>query len=301
MRRSQRNVWLAAHCAVAVVALGSCEGLIPKPADDRAPHPEVASAQPTCTQWDAYDADWHRRHCDDPIHWCTLPDTVGTTGGGTTGTTGGAGSKGSATGAAGGAGSAGVGGAAGHAGSTGDAGAGGGAGGAASGGAAGGAAGSTASGGAAGTGAGGTVAPIDAGASGGDAGVSVGGAPDGGHASADAGPTGGQGACVVGTSCPQGTSCVSGSCQSCPAGVCTCQRDDDCSAMQICDHDTATCTSPPPACTALVTEAACAVRVDCTPFYGGMSCTNNVGSPCHSGEANCTCATYSFAACVARD
>ena len=84
-------------------------------------------------------------------------------------------------------------------------------------------------------------------------------------------------------------------------GAITCQRDDDCAGGQICDHDVATCTTPPPTCGQLTTEAACAARADCTPFYGGMTCTNDVGSACHSGEANCTCATYSFAACVARD
>jgi hypothetical protein len=31
-----------------------------------------------------------------------------------------------------------------------------------------------------------------------------------------------------------------------------------------------------------------------------MMCTNAMGSPCQSGEANCTCATYAFAACVNR-
>jgi len=303
MRSSRRNAWFAVHCLVAPVALAGCGVWTPTRADDRAPHPEVSSARPACTEWDTYDADWHRRHCDDPIHWCNVPDTIGTSGGGTTGTTGGAGSKGSATGAAGVAGSTGAGGAAGSADSKGStAGAAGVGGSTGCGGAAGGA-GSTGGGGAAGTGAGGKVTTRDAGVSEADTGASVGSALDGGYAIADAGhPMGGEGACVVGASCPQaGTSCVTGLCQTCPGGSCSCQRDDDCSAMQICDHDTATCKSPPPACTALTTEATCSARVDCTPFYGGMSCTNNVGSPCHSGEANCTCATYSFAACVARD
>jgi hypothetical protein len=31
-----------------------------------------------------------------------------------------------------------------------------------------------------------------------------------------------------------------------------------------------------------------------------MSCTNAMGSPCLSGQADCTCATYSFAVCIAR-
>ena len=106
--------------------------------------------------------------------------------------------------------------------------------------------------------------------------------------------------CTVGATCPVGTSCVMGSCRTCSGGVCVCQRDDDCPATQICDHTAGTCTQPPPACSSLTTEAACIGRADCTPIYGGMNCTNNMGSPCHSGEANCTCATYSFAACVTR-
>jgi hypothetical protein len=283
MGSSQRAL-LAVHCGWVVMSLAGCGPWVPKPTDDRAPHPQVTPAQPACTQWDAYDADWHRRHCDDPIRWCSIPGSFDTTNGGNAGTTGSAGSEGSTTGAAGVKGGTGSAGSEGS--TTGAAGS----------------AGSAGSEGAAGAGAGGAIAGTDAGAPEADAGASSGSALDGGGASADAGhSTGGQGACVVGTSCPQGSSCVTGSCQTCPGGVCTCQRDDDCAAMQICDHDTATCTSPPPACTALATEAACAARVDCTPFYGGMSCTNNVGSPCHSGEANCTCATYSFAACVARD
>jgi hypothetical protein len=106
--------------------------------------------------------------------------------------------------------------------------------------------------------------------------------------------------CTASATCAVGTSCVSGSCQPCADGVCACQRDDDCPASQICDHTAGTCAAPPPACTALTTEAACTARADCSPVYGGMSCTNDVGSVCQSGEANCTCATYSFAACVAR-
>jgi hypothetical protein len=283
MRSSQRNALLAVHCGWIVMVLAGCGPWLPKSTDDRAPHPEVAPAQPACTQWDAYDADWHRRHCNDPIHWCSVPGAFDTTNGGKAGTTGSAGSEGSTTGAAG------------VKGSTGSAG---------SEGSAAGGAGSTGVGGSAGTGAGGEKAATDAGLSESDAGASgdSGAALDGGQASTDANhATGGQGACVAGTTCPQGTSCVAGSCQTCAGGVCTCQRDNDCSANLICDHDTATCTAPPAPCTALPTEAACAARVDCTPFYGGMSCTNTAGSPCHSGEANCTCATYSYAACVERD
>jgi hypothetical protein len=138
----------------------------------------------------------------------------------------------------------------------------------------------------------------DAGADGGvvDAGtVADGGVADGG----DADDRGQANSCTVGATCPAGTSCVMGSCSACSGGVCVCQRDEDCAASQICDHNAGRCTEPPPACTSLTSEADCSARADCAPIYGGMSCTNSAGSPCHSGEANCTCATYSFAACIA--
>jgi hypothetical protein len=125
--------------------------------------------------------------------------------------------------------------------------------------------------------------------------VTDGGVADGG----DADDRGQANSCTVGATCPVGTSCVMGSCSACSAGVCVCQRDEDCPASQICDHNAGRCTEPPPACTSLTTETDCSARADCAPIYGGMSCTNSAGSPCHSGEANCTCATYSFAACIA--
>jgi hypothetical protein len=288
----QRKIWFAWPYVISFLALGSCGPWTPTQPEDRAPRPAAAPSEPACTNWNAYDEDWHRRHCDVAIRWCEVgsgSSEAGNSGAaGTKGSTGAAGTMGATTGAAGTAGNEGSAGVKGTTGAAGGAGA-------------------TGAIGAAGNGTGGEAATRDAGISegGSSASVDAAGAREGGHAAGpDAGrATDGQGAsaCVVGTTCPQGTSCVTGSCEACPGGVCTCQLDDDCSTSQICDHDTATCAAPPPACTALTTEAACAARVDCTPIYGGMSCTNNVGSPCHSGEANCTCETYSFAACVARD
>ncbi len=148
----------------------------------------------------------------------------------------------------------------------------------------------------------GTTTPDAGEASSTDGAASDGGAPvaaDSGR-STDASDAGAAIACTVGATCPAASACVAGSCQACSNGVCECQRDDDCPANQICNHTVGTCTEPPPACTALLTEAACVARADCTPIYGGMSCTNDAGDVCQSGEANCTCATYSFAACIAR-
>ncbi len=277
----QRKIWFASHCAISVLALGGCGPWGPHQPEDRAPHPTAVAPEPACTNWNAYDEDWHRRHCDVAIRWCnggangsTIPiETSGAAG--AQWNNGAAGAIGSATGAAGATGTHGAAGASGS--TTGGSG-----------------------------GAGGEGAPTDAGLAGIDASASsdAGASADGGLAVADAGHASdgaGASSCVVSTTCPQGTACVAGSCQACAGGVCTCQRDDDCSAGQICDHDVGTCTTPPPVCAALSTEAACSARADCSPVYGGMSCTNTVGSPCHSGEANCTCATYSFAACVARD
>jgi hypothetical protein len=224
--------------------------------------------QPACVDWYAYDDEWHRHHCDDPAYvWCNAPagGTVSIAGGDAGASPMGAGDAGAApttTPEAGG------------------------------------------------------PASLDSGAppsmsstSGADSGpASSGPTADAGGTTTDAGAgaigNAGDAAptnpCATSTACAVGTSCVAGSCQPCGGGVCICQRDDDCPASQICDHAAGTCAAPPPACTGLTTEAACAARADCSPIYGGMSCTNNVGSECHSGEANCTCATYSFAACVVR-
>jgi len=237
----------------------------PGPGDDYVGGPR----QPNCTDWYTYDEGWHRRHCNDTgFIWCNAPEGSA---GSTPSYDAGAGSaEGADTGAL----------------ATAEAGEG-------------------SSGAESGTSASGPAA---------DAGSST-AADASSTTAADASSTtidGGSGAsgnardgapvipCTVSATCAVGTSCVAGSCQPCADAVCACQRDDDCPASQICDHTAGTCAEPPPACTALTTEATCAARADCSPIYGGMSCTNDVGSVCQSGEANCTCATYSFAACVAR-
>ena len=107
-------------------------------------------------------------------------------------------------------------------------------------------------------------------------------------------------ACTSSSTCGAGTQCVGGGCVGCAGGICICAHDSDCTGTQVCDHASATCAEPPPACTQLLTEAACSTRADCVPIYGGMHCTNGAGSECHSGEANCTCTTYAFTACLAR-
>jgi hypothetical protein len=277
MSCSQRKIWFASRCVISFLVLGGCSPWTPTQPGDHAPHRVAAPSEPACTNWNAYSEEWHRRHCDVAIRWC---DT------GHGGSTGAAGSSG----AAGTKGTSGAGGTTG--GTTGSTGTG----------AAAGTSGTAGSNGSAGStnGTGGGTGSAGSGGASVDSGVVM----DGGHAAPDAGhATDGKGttSCLVSATCPQGTSCVTGSCQACAGGVCACQRDDDCSSSQVCNHDKGACTTPPPACTVLTAEAACSARVDCAPIYGGMSCTNAVGSPCHSGEANCTCEMYSFAACVGRD
>ena len=261
--KSLQHVTLGLHLlAPALLALPGCCVGTGTDWGGSASWSEPGPVEPTCTKWDTYDAYWHRCHWGEPgIRWCDAPPGYVETS-----------DAGSTIAAMPEAGSTGV--------ATADAG-------------------ST------------SVGPPDSGGTttldAGETSSTDGGTIDGGalasgdsgtstHAS-DAGPTI---SCTVGATCPAGSACVAGSCQACSNGICECQRDDDCPANQICDHTVGSCTEPPPPCTALVTEATCTARADCTPIYGGMSCTNNAGDVCQSGEANCTCATYSFAACVAR-
>lgn len=107
-------------------------------------------------------------------------------------------------------------------------------------------------------------------------------------------------ACTDSATCPSGQQCSSRTCQPCARGICACQRDNDCPRGEICNHQMGVCGAAPPTCADLRTEPACAARADCRPIYAGMHCTNDRGSECHSGEANCTCATYEFAVCANR-
>jgi len=270
MKRLQRMTWGVHFLAPALLALPSCSGVNGWGSSESC-CAGATPVEPNCTDWNAYDPDWHRCHWGERgINWCNAPlgytETVdaGSTGTGTSGsgtsTTADAGETASPDGATGSGGS----------GATADSG----------------------------------TASSSTGTASSGTGTGAGGA--GGAGGADASSTMGAGdigqaiTCTVGATCPAGNDCVSGSCQPCVGGVCACQRDDDCPANQICDHTAGTCTQPPPACTALTTEAACVARADCIPIYGGMSCTNSAGDACQSGEANCTCATYAFAACIAR-
>lgn len=66
----------------------------------------------------------------------------------------------------------------------------------------------------------------------------------------------------------------------------------NCEAISACD------TAPP--CTAINDEADCLGRTDCSGVYTGIDCTKPDGSACHSGDANCTCASFEFASCATK-
>ena len=53
-----------------------------------------------------------------------------------------------------------------------------------------------------------------------------------------------------------------------------------------------------PTCKALSHENDCISRnADCSTVYNGHGCTTPDGSACHTGDANCTCTSFTFASC----
>lgn len=56
----------------------------------------------------------------------------------------------------------------------------------------------------------------------------------------------------------------------------------------------------PPVCEHINDETDCLGRADCSGTYTGIDCTKPDGSACHSGDVNCTCASFQFATCVTR-
>jgi hypothetical protein len=62
---------------------------------------------------------------------------------------------------------------------------------------------------------------------------------------------------------------------------------------------TDTC-SDAPVCGHINDEGNCLDRADCTAVYVGLNCTNaQTGQACHSGDAGCTCQSFSFDHCSA--
>jgi hypothetical protein len=108
------------------------------------------------------------------------------------------------------------------------------------------------------------------------------------------------GACTRTYDCAHGQQCIGGACTPCANGVCTCSRDDDCAATELCGRASRTCETPPPECAARTTEAACSARTDCQPVYAGLECVDAQGGECQDGDTNCTCARFEFAACIVK-
>src|SRR5271156_4312500 len=76
MKKLRPLSWVAPALPVTILSIAACyDGTSDwlRNSDCVEPAP-----QPKCTDWYAYDADWHRRHCDDPGYvWCNAPDVGG--------------------------------------------------------------------------------------------------------------------------------------------------------------------------------------------------------------------------------
>lgn len=59
----------------------------------------------------------------------------------------------------------------------------------------------------------------------------------------------------------------------------------------------ASCTDQP-SCSNINDEKDCLARQDCAATYTGINCHKPDGSACHSGDTNCTCQSFEFAACT---
>lgn len=145
------------------------------------------------------------------------------------------------------------------------------------------------------------VTPIEA-----DAGSST-AAPDAGSGpvETDAGSTSIDGGTTPETDAGSSTTLDAGSSAApdagaCAPGECACVRDDDCPAELVCDHAAEVCVLPPVRCVDLTVEASCVSAAACQPVYAGQDCRNPSGGECEAGDVDCTCATFSFAACVDR-
>ncbi|HUJ57260.1 MAG TPA: hypothetical protein VLX92_02155 [Kofleriaceae bacterium] len=96
-------------------------------------------------------------------------------------------------------------------------------------------------------------------------------------------------------SCAAASTCAAAP-PACPDGQIPAVRDGcydgSCRAIASCDV--------PPPCTVLAYEDDCSARSDCEPEYTGEDCVDSTGRACTAGDANCTCQTFVFSACVAR-
>ena len=106
--------------------------------------------------------------------------------------------------------------------------------------------------------------------------------------------------CRANADCATGNNCQGGACVPCADGICACRRDDDCPAQDVCDHLAGTCGPPIVRCVEITVEASCIERSDCQAVYAGVNCRDAQGGACTSADPECTCETFSFAACIQR-
>ena len=102
---------------------------------------------------------------------------------------------------------------------------------------------------------------------------------------------------------PNGTcgGTATGSCQTleprCPTGQVPLLLDGcwtgTCRAYAQCDV--------PPVCANINDEMDCLGRTDCGAVYTGTNCHKSDGSACHPGDTGCTCSSYTFASCAAKN
>jgi hypothetical protein len=82
----------------------------------------------------------------------------------------------------------------------------------------------------------------------------------------------------------------------CPAGQVPTQINGcwtgQCEAYAACDMA--------PTCAVINDETDCLSRTDCGATYLGINCQKPDGSACHSGDTNCTCASFVFNSCASR-
>jgi hypothetical protein len=81
--------------------------------------------------------------------------------------------------------------------------------------------------------------------------------------------------------CPSGQVPLLDSTTGCFNGQCELYA--SCAAAPVCEH--------------INDESNCLGRMDCAATYTGINCHKPDGTQCHSGDTNCTCQSFQFAAC----
>jgi len=87
--------------------------------------------------------------------------------------------------------------------------------------------------------------------------------------------------CAAAPTCPSGQVPLIDSTTGCYNGQC--EAYGSCSESPVCEH--------------INDESNCLGRMDCAATYTGINCHKPDGTQCHSGDTNCTCQSFQFAAC----